>query len=189
MMDQMGGDRPITIQDVVFRFYLNYFMLLQAISFETDRMGFARAARNAYLMIDGLYSTVCYYMDEEGDKEYREVGSKYRALYRRIEEDAKANVLVSQSTDKINNLYLRLANDRLRIISRSLGKRGILKEHRAAAMSGEHLVKIGPEGQILSDGDPDTYDDSDIGVENPQDVSFEEFIDGMDDTNAETDQS
>lgn len=180
-MDQMGGDRPITIQDVVFRFYLNYFNLLQAISFETDRMGFARAARNAYLMIDGLYSTVCYYMDDEGQKEYDETGAKYRRLYKRIEEEAKDNVLVSQSTDKVNNLYLRLANDRLRIISKSLGKRGILKEHRAAAMSGEHVVRIGEGGAVLSDGDPDTYDESDIGVENPQDVSFEEFVEGMDD--------
>lgn len=81
----------------------------------------------------------------------------------------------------MNNLYLRLANDRLRIISKSLGKRGILKEHRAAAMSGEHVVRIGEGGAVLSDGDPDTYDESDIGVENPQDVSFEEFVEGMDD--------
>jgi hypothetical protein len=154
-----GGDRPITIQDVIFRFYQEYFRLMESISANTDFMAFARAAQNAYLMVDSLFSVVCYYMDPEEVKQYDDLGKRFRERYTRMKKQARKNFLVTESSDKINNLYIRLANDRLKVISQSLGKKGILKEHRAFALSGEHTVMV-KDGQILSDGDDDTDDPS-----------------------------
>lgn len=158
--DMSGGDRAITIQDVIFRFYLDYFRLMSDLKFINDAIMFARGAQNAYFMVDSLYSMVQYYMEPEDVKRYKDLGDIFKEKFKKIQEQKKENYLLSGSDERINNLYLRLSNSRLKIISASLGKKGILKEHSGSAMIGEHAIRVDGQGRVMDDGDDETAVDS-----------------------------
>jgi hypothetical protein len=158
MFDNMGsGEGHITVQDVVFRYLLMFGDLLKGGGFTPGGpMGESDREERAYHLVEALFAITSVFMDPRDIREYHAKVIPFQQKYQKIRTNQKH--LVAESSKKIKNLYIRLAIDRLCIIISALGRKGIIKEHAAAAVAGEHLVQV-IGGQVVDDGDTDTEDD------------------------------